>query len=130
MTDQDDRLRIDKWLWSARFFKTRSLAADAVESGKVTINGARVKPARALKVDDEIAIQTAFVICTVRVAGLSARRGPAAEAAKLYVETEDSKRLREQARAARVSQHPDAYIKGRPTKRDRRRIQKIRGEPL
>ena len=125
----DDKLRIDKWLWAARFFKTRSIAADAVDSGKVTVNGARVKPARALKLDDELTIRTPSAQYTVRVTGLSARRGPAAEAAKLYAETEESKGQREQAKLTRTEQHPDASIKGRPTKRNRRQIHKFRGEP-
>ena len=125
----DDKLRVDKWLWAARFYKTRSIAADAVDGGKVTLNGARVKPARALKLDDELTICTPSAQYTVRVTGLSARRGPAAEAAKLYAETEESKCQRVQAKLTHTEQHPDAHIKGRPTKRNRRQIQKFRGEP-
>lgn len=130
MTEQaDDKLRVDKWLWAARFYKTRSVAADAVESGKVTVNGARVKPARALKLGDELQIRTTGADYTVHVAGLSARRGPAAEAARLYAETDASKQQREQAKLARTDRHPDAHIKGRPTKRTRRLMEKLRGEP-
>jgi len=126
----DDRTRIDKWLWAARFYKTRSLAADAIDSGKVTVNGSHVKPARALRLGDELAIRTPGAEYTVRVALLSSRRGPASEAAKLYVETEASKLGREQAKLLRVEAHPDARTKGRPTKRNRRQIHKFRGEPV
>ena len=131
MTEQtdDDKLRIDKWLWAARFYKTRSIAADAVDGGKVLVNGSRVKPARALKLGDELQIRTQGADYTVHVAALSPRRGPATEAAKLYAETDESKRQREQARLLRTDVHPDAYSKGRPTKRARRQIHKFRGEP-
>jgi ribosome-associated heat shock protein Hsp15 len=125
----EDKLRVDKWLWAARFYKTRSMAADAVDSGKVLVNGTRSKPARALKLGDELKIRTPVAECTVHVTGLSSRRGPAAEAAKLYSETEESKQRREEARLMRTDLHPDAQSKGRPTKRTRRRIQKFRGEP-
>jgi ribosome-associated heat shock protein Hsp15 len=127
--EHEDKLRVDKWLWAARFYKTRSIAADAVDSGKVLVNGARVKPARAVKVGDELQIGTRGADYTVHVAELSLRRGPAAEAAKLYSETEESKRQREQAKLLRSDRHPDAYVKGRPTKRARRQIQKIRTGP-
>lgn len=131
MTDQadDDKVRVDKWLWAARFYKTRSIAADAVEGGKVLVNGARIKPARPLKLGDELQIRTQSADYTVQVAGLSARRGPAVEAAKLYAETEESRRQREQAKLLRTDVHPDAYSKGRPTKRLRRQIHKFRGKP-
>ena len=131
MTEQtdEDKLRVDKWLWAARFFKTRSIAADAVEGGKVLVNGSRVKPARALKLGDELQIRTLGADYTVHVAALSPRRGPAAEAAKLYRETDQSKRQREEAKLLRTDVHPDAYIKGRPTKRFRRQLHKFRGDP-
>ena len=124
-----ERVRIDKWLWAARFFKTRSLAADAVESGKVLINGARIKPARALKLGDELEVRTPGALYTILVRGLSDRRGPAAQAAQLYEETEQSKQARAQARLENVA-HPDAYSRGRPTKRARRVLHKLRGGPL
>ena len=94
MSEQEygDKLRVDKWLWAARFFKTRSLATTAVEGGKVLVNGARVKPAKALKPGDELFVRTPGFEYTVKVAALSDRRGPAAEAAKLFVESEDSQR--------------------------------------
>jgi len=123
----DDKLRVDKWLWAARFYKTRSIAADAVDSGKVLVNSAQVKPSRVLKLGDELLIRTPGADYTVHVAGLSPKRGPAAEAAKLYAETEASRRLREEARASRTDRHPDAFIRGRPTKRVRRQIEKFRG---
>ena len=127
MTADDRRTRIDKWLWAARFYKTRSIAADAVDSGRVLVNGARVKPARALKVGDELHVRTLRTEFTVLVAELRRRRVAAADALKLYTETEDSRRRREEQKLARVEPHPDAYTKGRPTKRARRMIHKLRG---
>jgi ribosome-associated heat shock protein Hsp15 len=128
--DHDDKLRIDKWLWAARFYKTRSLAADAVDAGKALVNGQRVKPAKALKLGDELAVRAHGTEYTVRVRGLSDRRGPAAEAAKLYEETEESRRKREEARLTRVVLEPAAILRGRPTKRARRQLQKLRDEPF
>jgi ribosome-associated heat shock protein Hsp15 len=127
MSEPEDKLRIDKWLWAARFYKTRSIAANAVESGKVELNGAHVKPARALRVGDELTIRTPSAQFTVRVRALAAKRGSAPQAAVLYEETEDSRQRREQAKLARVPMHPDAQMRGRPTKRVRRLIQKVRG---
>jgi ribosome-associated heat shock protein Hsp15 len=128
VTADDGRIRIDKWLWAARFYKTRSIAADAVDSGKVLVNGARVKPARALKVGDELRVRTLRAEFTVLVTQLGLRRGAAVDAARLYIETEDSRRRREEVKPARIEPHPDAYTKGRPTKRARRMIHKLRGE--
>lgn len=130
MSTDDDRTRVDKWLWAARFFKTRSIAADAVDSGRVLVNGARVKPARALKVGDELRVRTPSAEFTVLVQQLSARRGSAVDAARLFAETEDSRRRREEAKLSRVDSHPDAHTRGRPTKRARRMIHRLRGEPL
>jgi ribosome-associated heat shock protein Hsp15 len=126
---EDERTRIDKWLWAARFFKTRSIAADAVDSGRILVNGAKVKPARALKLGDELEIRTLGALYVVHVKELSAKRGPAAQAAHLYEETEQSKQARAQAKLEHVA-HPDAYIKGRPTKRVRRVLHKLRGQPF
>ena len=124
----EDRLRIDKWLWAARFFKTRSLAADAVEGGKVHLNGARVKPAKTVHAGDTLKIRIGQVEYDVIVRGLSGRRGPAPEAAKLYEETEASRAAREalvsQLKAQSV---PGSELKGRPTKRDRRQIHRFTG---
>ena len=117
----DDKLRVDKWLWAARFFKTRSLAADAVDSGKVLVNGARVKPAKPLKLGDELQIRTPSYEYTVHLTQLSERRGSAVVAATLYRETEESRVKREQTKLERV---------GRPTKRMRRQLLRLRGEPL
>ena len=126
-TVEEDRTRIDKWLWAARFYKTRSIAAEAVESGKVLVSGARVKPARALKLGDPLEIRTPGAVYVVHIKALSAKRGPAAQAATLYEETEESKRARAQAKLEQIA-HPDAYSKGRPTKRTRRALHKVRGQ--
>ena len=124
--EHGDKLRVDKWLWAARFFKTRSLATTAVESGKVLVNGARVKPAKALKPGDELFVRTPGFDYTVKVAALSDRRGPAAEAAKLFVESEESQRKREEAKLTRIVPEPTAFIRGRPTKKARRQLQRFR----
>ena len=123
------KLRVDKWLWAARFFKTRSLAAHAVEAGKVLVNGARAKPAKALKPGDELQVRTPVFEYTVRVAQLAERRGSATLAAQLYTETDESRRKREALKRARPEGEPSAGIRGRPTKRTRRRLQKLRGDP-
>jgi len=129
MTEQehDEKLRVDKWLWAARFFKTRSLAADAVDGGKVLVNGARVKPAKTLRTGDEVVVRTPGFEYTVKVAALCDRRGPATAAAKLYVETEDSRRKRDEAKLTRITPEPTAFIRGRPTKKARRQLQRFRG---
>jgi ribosome-associated heat shock protein Hsp15 len=126
----DDKLRIDKWLWAARFYKTRSLAAEAVDAGKALVNGQRVKPAKTLRAGDELRIRAHGTEYTVKVLALSDRRGPAAQAALLYEETADSKRQREQAQLVRVPLEPAAVIRGRPTKKARRQLQKLRDEPF
>ena len=87
MSADEERIRLDKWLWAARFFKTRSIAAHAVDSGKVLVNGAGVKPARALKVGDELRIRTPSSEFIVLVQQLGARRGAAVDAARLFAET-------------------------------------------
>ena len=130
MTDHEDgRLRLDKWLWAARFFKTRALAAEAVEGGKVELNGDRPKRARALQIGDELRIRLGPYEHTVRVRALSARRGPASEAAGLYEETDASRAKREELAIQLKSLHavfgPD---KGRPSKKDRRDIQRLKGK--
>ncbi len=117
----DGKVRIDKWLWAARFFKTRSLATQAVDGGKVHCNGERVKPARTVHPGDELRIRQGPYELTVTVRALSERRGPASEAALLYEESAASvaarEVLREQLRA-----EPVYEAKGRPTKKDRRHI--------
>jgi ribosome-associated heat shock protein Hsp15 len=124
------RVRLDKWLWAARFFKTRSLAADAVGGGKVLVGGERVKPAKLLQAGDEVRLRLGPYEHVVIVRGISERRGPASVAATLYEETDASRaaraKLSEQLRMA-----PAAFIyedKGRPTKRDRREIDRFRDE--
>ena len=124
----DTSLRIDKWLWAARFFKTRSLAAKAVDGGRVRVNGEGAKPSRGVKVEDELAIRLGELEWVVEVKALSRSRGPAAQAALLYAEGEDSRARRQAAIAARKAQpHPAAGVKGRPTKKDRRLIHRFTG---
>ncbi len=123
------RVRLDKWLWAARFFKTRALAAEAVEGGKVQVNGDRPKRARPLQAGDEIRVRLGPYEHTVTVRALSARRGPASEAAGLYEETAASRTAREALAIQLKSLHavfgPD---KGRPTKKDRREIERLKGK--
>ena len=126
MSDEASRLRIDKWLWAARFFKTRSLAADAVDGGKVQINGERVKPAKAVKVGDRLDIRIGAFPWRVEVLGLSDRRGPASEAQKLYLESESSRVAREVLAAQlRANRPTNPLQKGRPTKKDRRELDRF-----
>jgi ribosome-associated heat shock protein Hsp15 len=124
-----DRLRIDKWLWAARFFKTRSLAAQAVEGGRVRLNGARVKPAKDVRPGDEIVVHIGELEWVVAVRVLAARRGPAEEARRLYDEREESRTKREAIVAARRHEpDPGFGLRGRPTKRDRRMLRKLVGD--
>ena len=127
MAENIPKVRIDKWLWAARFYKTRALAADAVEGGKVQVNGARVKPARPLKAGDALVLRNGAYTWEVEVVGLSDRRGPAPEAAKLYRESEASRKAREGTAAQIKAERQSApvYAKGRPTKRARRQIIKF-----
>jgi ribosome-associated heat shock protein Hsp15 len=127
-TEPGARLRIDKWLWAARFFKTRSLAADAVDKGRVRIGGAPVKPAKDVRVGDEVEIAIESVVWQIEVVGVCDVRGPASVAQTLYAETEAgrAKRLAEQERR-RTFREPSAGLQGRPTKRDRRVIDKFSG---
>ena len=120
------KLRIDKWLWAARFFKTRALAADAVECGKVLINDMRVKPAKAVMVGDMLTINIGQKQYVVEVLALSNRRGPASEAQKLYRETDASRQRREAIAAELRAQPQPFFFKGRPTKRDRREIERLK----
>jgi ribosome-associated heat shock protein Hsp15 len=125
MTADNDKMRIDKWLWAARFFKTRTLAADAVEAGHVMINEARVKPAKAIAPGDMLDIRIGQHHFVVEVLALAAKRGGAPDAQKLYCETEAS-RTRRAALAAQLRAQPRPFtFKGRPTKRDRRQIEKF-----
>jgi ribosome-associated heat shock protein Hsp15 len=119
-------LRLDKWLWAARFFKTRSLATEAVDRGRVTINGDRVKPARNVKIGDTLEIDNGSDQWEVDVMGLSDVRGPAPVARNLYEETDVSVARRAAvAENRRLYREPGTTIKGRPTKRDRRELDKL-----
>ncbi len=121
--DSTDRTRLDKWLWAARFFKHRTLATDAVEGGKVQLNGIRVKPAKDVKIGDRVEIQLAEARFTLIVTGIAEKRGSATVAQTLYAETPESIAAREAAREERkFAATPGADLHGRPTKRDRRLI--------
>jgi ribosome-associated heat shock protein Hsp15 len=116
-----DNVRIDKWLWAARFFKTRSLATDAIDNGKVKIGGDRVKPARTLKLGERLYIDNGSDEWDVLVLGLSDKRQGAPIARTLYEETEESiARRQKEAERRKLFHEPAADFKGRPTKRDRR----------
>ena len=122
-------MRLDKWLWAARFFKTRSLAQQAVAGGRVNLNGDRTKPAHEVKPGDTVVVRVGDWRWEVRVKALSDRRGPAEEARKLYDETAESKAERERmGDLRRWGTEPAATLKGRPTKRDRRRIEDFEGD--
>ena len=128
MTDErDDRVRLDKWLWAARFFKTRAMAADAIDGGKVDVNAAKVKRAKMVQAGDEVTIRQPPFEHVVIVRGISERRGPASVAATLYEETADSKTKREKLALQIRSMPGDDWDTGRPTKRDRREINRFRG---
>jgi len=118
-----EQIRLDKWLWAARFFKTRSLAAQAVEGGKVQLNGNRAKPGHAIRAVDELKIRRGPYEWIVVVRGVSMKRGPASAAQLLYEETEESKRNREMlANELRFQGRIVSEIKGRPSKKARRNI--------
>jgi ribosome-associated heat shock protein Hsp15 len=125
---EDERVRLDKWLWAARFFKTRALASEAIGGGKVQVNGDRAKRARPLQVGDEVRVRLGPYEHLVVVKALSAHRGPAAVAAGLYEERPESLAAR-QALALQLKTLHAAFVpeKGRPTKRDRREIDRLRG---
>jgi ribosome-associated heat shock protein Hsp15 len=120
-------VRIDKWLWAARFYKTRSLATDAVSGGRVHLNDARVKPSKEIRCGDTVVVSVGPVRRTVEVTGLSDRRGSAVVAATLYTETAESIAAREQAALERRQARPlGADLGARPTKLDRRRLEALR----
>ena len=121
-----DKLRIDKWLWAARFYKTRSLAVEEIDKGRVSINGQEVKPAREVKLGDTVSLRQGPVIRTLLVRGISSQRGPAPVAQQLYEETEESLAARAQAaEQRRLAGDPASSLEhGRPTKRDRRELDK------
>ena len=122
-----DGVRIDKWLWAARFFKTRSAATEAVLGGRVHVNGRRVKPAKEVQLADSLELRVGETQWTVVVTGLSDKRGPAKVAATLYEEDPDSRVAREQrALERRLARPPGADLGARPTKQARRRIEALR----
>jgi ribosome-associated heat shock protein Hsp15 len=121
------RIRLDKWLWAARFYKTRSLAAYAVETGKVEVNGERAKRAKQLQIGDSLRIRLGPYHHIVTVRALSERRGPASVAVTLYEESTEGRRAREAMQLqVKVAQSVPGYERGRPTKKDRREIEKLR----
>jgi ribosome-associated heat shock protein Hsp15 len=122
-----EQIRIDKWLWAARFYKTRSLASEETLKGRVQVNAHDVKPSREIKAGDSVVLRQGPVIRTIVVLGISSLRGPASVAHQLYAETEDSIRQRTQAAEQRrlASEPAHAIAHGRPTKRDRRNIENV-----
>jgi ribosome-associated heat shock protein Hsp15 len=118
-----EAVRIDKWLWAARFFKTRGLATEAIKGGKVSVNGHRIKPSRDVHIGDELRIRQGYNEKTVIVRGISDRRGPAPVAQQLYEETAESQQAREEKKTLHqmaAAQRPRGQ--GRPTKRERRQL--------
>jgi ribosome-associated heat shock protein Hsp15 len=122
-----DAVRIDKWLWAARFFKTRSLAAEAIDIGRVDVNGERCKRSRSVGVGDEVRIRRPPFEEVVRVRGLSETRGPASVAAALYEETAESAAARARLAAQLRAAGPPVFREGRPSKKERRDIDRWRG---
>jgi len=128
LADDPSRVRLDKWLWAARFYKTRALAVDAIDSGKIETNGERSKRAKLVQAGDRIRIRMGPYEHIVTVRGISERRGPAPVASKLYEEDAESKKQREVVAAHVRAMNANAgYESGRPTKKDRREIERIRG---
>lgn len=126
MVNADVKLRIDKWLWAARFYKTRSLVVHAIENGRVLMDGVRVKPAKTIAVGDHLVLHFGQARFDIEVLALSDKRGPAPVAQLLYRESDESR----ERRAVIAEQHqlqPEVFtFRGRPTKRDRREIEKFR----
>ena len=121
MSGGGESIRVDKWLWAARFFKTRGLAVDAIDAGRVSVNGERAKASKTVKPGDSLVIRRPPYEHAVKVLGVSDRRGPAPDAQKLYEETLES-RARREATAAEIKAMPPPVFKGRPTKKDRRTL--------
>ena len=127
---EDGRVRFDKWLWAARFYKTRSLCVQAIDAGQVRVNGDRAKPARSMRVGELVSIRKSGIVCEVTVTALSDRRGSATEAAKLYCETDASAAAREEAQLLRrATEAAQPRFPGRPTKRERRKLEDFLNEP-
>jgi ribosome-associated heat shock protein Hsp15 len=126
-SDELNKVRLDKWLWAARFFKTRAIAATAIETGKVEVNGDRAKRAKQLQVGDSLRIRLGPYQHIVTVRALSEMRGPAPVAAKLYEESAESVKAREALQIQmKATQAGASYERGRPTKKQRRDIEKLR----
>jgi ribosome-associated heat shock protein Hsp15 len=125
------KVRLDKWLWAARFYKTRSLSAEEIDKGRVRVNGAEVKPAREVRIGDRVVLRMGPVVRTVVVRGLSGVRGSAPVAAMLYEETPESIALRlATAEQRRLAPEPaDTIAQGRPSKRNRRDLDALRRSP-
>ena len=122
------KVRIDKWLWAARFFKTRALAVEAIGGGKILVHGERVKPAKVVQAGDRVSVRLGPYEHVVTVRGVSERRGPASVAATLYEETSESLAARQKL-AEQLRMAPATFVfeeKGRPTKKDRRDIERLR----
>jgi ribosome-associated heat shock protein Hsp15 len=123
----DEPMRIDKWLWAARLSKTRALAAEAVKSGRVQVNGVAAKPSKEVKPGDRLELRTGPVRVSVVIRGTAPRRGPASEARRLYEETEESREARIRHAEERRLARQEGGEGGRPTKRDRRRLERVKG---
>jgi ribosome-associated heat shock protein Hsp15 len=123
-----ERIRVDKWLWAARLLKTRALAAEAVKAGRVKVNGVTAKPSKEVGAGDRLELRTGPVRIDLLVAGVAPRRGPASEAVALYEETPESRAARERHAEERRLARQDGGEGGRPTKRDRRRIERVKGK--
>jgi len=122
-----EQARVDKWLWAARFFRTRSAATTAVVGGRIHVNGARVKPSKEIRIGDTAEVTIRSLRRTVEVAGVADKRGPAAAAATLYVEAPESISAREEAALERrLARPPGADLGARPTKLARRRLEAMR----
>jgi ribosome-associated heat shock protein Hsp15 len=122
-------VRVDKWLWAARFFKTRSAAQQAIDGGRIKLDGERVKPAKTVSIGDRLSIHIGMYEWLVTVRALSDKRGPATEARELYEEDVESAAKRaEQVEKRKAYGHPGADREGRPTKRDRRQLERWRDD--
>jgi ribosome-associated heat shock protein Hsp15 len=126
-SEETTRVRLDKWLWAARFFKTRALAVHAIDGGKVEVNGERAKRAKQLQAGDSVRIRIGPFQHLITVLALSERRGPASVATTLYEENAESRKAREALQLQmKAAQSTSGYLPGRPTKKDRRDIEKVR----
>ena len=130
MTDPRERVRFDKWLWAARFYKTRTLAAQAIDAGQARVGDERVKPAHAVRIGERVTVRRQGLLWEADVIALSDRRGSAADAALLYRESAESVATRERAIAERqAALAAQTRFTGRPTKRNRRKLEDFLNEP-